>query len=61
MIYMFMICFLFFVFFYDRMICSGEFGYKEYFQEFCDIVDGGDDFYFVGNDFVSYLEVQVNF
>lgn len=40
------------------MIHSGEFGHKEYFQELCDTVDGGDDFYLVGNDFASYLEAQ---
>lgn len=40
------------------MIRSGEFGHKEYFQELCDTVDGGDDFYLVGNDFASYLEAQ---
>lgn len=44
---------------YHRMIRSGEFGHKEYFQELCDTVDGGDDFYLVGNDFASYLEAQV--
>ena len=43
------------------MIRSGEFGHKEYFQELCDTVDGGDDFYLVGNDFASYLEAQVRF
>lgn len=57
---MLMICFLFSVFLHDRMIRSGEFGHKEYFQELCDTVDGGDDFYLVGNDFASYLEAQVN-
>lgn len=41
------------------MIRNGEFGHQEYFQELCDTVDGGDDFYLVGNDFKSYLEVQV--
>lgn len=40
------------------MIRSGEFGHKEYFQELCDTIDGGDDFYLVGNDFASYLEAQ---
>lgn len=45
--------------FNDRMIRSGEFGHKEYFQELCYTVDGGDDFYLVGNDFASYLEAQV--
>lgn len=42
-----------------RMIRSGKFGNKEYFQELCDTVAGGDDFYLVGNDFASYLEAQV--
>lgn len=44
---------------FDRMIRGGEFGHKEYFQELCDTVDGGDDFYLVANDFASYLEAQV--
>uniref|UniRef100_A0A0D6QRA2 Alpha-1,4 glucan phosphorylase n=1 Tax=Araucaria cunninghamii TaxID=56994 RepID=A0A0D6QRA2_ARACU len=41
-----------------RMIRDGYFGFKEYFQSLCDTVDGGGDFYLLGNDFTSYLEAQ---
>jgi starch phosphorylase len=40
------------------MIRNGKFGDTEYFQELCQTVDGGNDFYLLGNDFSSYLEAQ---
>lgn len=42
-----------------RMVRDGYFGFKDYFQSLCDMVEVGNDFYLLGADFGSYLEAQV--
>ncbi|XP_010919434.3 uncharacterized protein [Elaeis guineensis] len=41
-----------------RMVRDGYFGYEDYFKSLCDSIEGGGDFYLLGNDFASYLEAQ---
>ncbi|KAF8409192.1 hypothetical protein HHK36_005266 [Tetracentron sinense] len=41
-----------------RMVREGYFGFKDYFKSLCDTLEGGGDFYLLGNDFGSYLEAQ---
>ncbi|KAJ6810922.1 glycogen phosphorylase 1-like isoform X1 [Iris pallida] len=41
-----------------RMVRDGYFGSEDYFKSLCDSLDGGGDFYLLGDDFASYLEAQ---